>query len=90
MRRTRRSSGFLTCLIINLLLNFEGSIPAWICLALHLWIEISILWFVGALLLWILCIILGMKFMGWATSVGNIPDPVKENKNPYSVRSDRP
>lgn len=28
MRRTRRSGGFFLCLLLNLLLNWEGVIPA--------------------------------------------------------------
>ena len=86
MRRTRRSGSFLLCLLINMLLNLEWSIPSWILLGLHIWLGISIWWFVGALLLWILRLLLGMWLMGWARDCGNQKDPPKENKNPYSVK----
>lgn len=86
MRRTRYDGGFWLCLILNLLLNLEWSIPAWICLALHFWLKISIFWFIGALALWILGILLWMRLIGWAAAAGNVPDPPKANKNPYSVR----
>ena len=86
MRRTKRSGSFLLCLLINLLLNLEGSIPAWVLLALHVWLEISIWWFAGALCLWILAVLAGMWLMGWAVDCGNGKDPPKENKNPYSVK----
>ena len=86
MRKTRRSANFFLCLLINLLLNLEWSIPAWILLALHFWLGISIWWFVGGLALWILGILLGMKLMGWAAACGSEKDPPKANKNPYSAK----
>ena len=86
MRKTKSSGGFFLCLIINLLLNLEWSIPAWILLALHFWLDISIWWFVGGLAFWLLSILSGMWIMGWAASCGNQKDPPKENKNPYSVK----
>ena len=86
MRRTKRSGGFIICLLFNMLINLEWSIPAWILLALHFWLDISIWWFVGALAFWILSIISWMSIMGWATDCSNTPDPPKENKNPYSVK----
>ena len=87
IRKTRRSGGFFLCLLINLILNLEWSVPAWIALALHVWLDISIWWFVGALTLWILGIVADMWLIGWAARCGNEKDPPKENKNPYSVKS---
>jgi hypothetical protein len=68
-------------------LNLEWSIPAWILLALHFILDISIIWFVIALSAWILIIVLWMVLMGWAADCSNIPDPPKENKNPYSKKN---
>ena len=86
MRRTNRGGSFLLCLLINLLLNLEWSIPAWILLALHFWLDISPWGFAGGLAVWILPVLSGMWLMGWARSCGNEKDPPKENKNPYSVK----
>lgn len=87
MRRWgRNSGGFLLSLLLNMLLSLEWSIPAWIMLALHFWLDISIWWFVGALALWIGRLLLGMWFMGWAAACGSQKDPPKENKNPYSAK----
>ena len=86
MRRTKRGGSFLLCLLINLLLNLEWCIPALILLGLHFWLGISLWWFVAALALWVLSILAGMWFMGWAASCGNEKDPPRPNKNPYSVR----
>jgi len=87
MKKFRRQGSFLLTLLINLLLNLEWSIPAWVLLALHFWLGLSIWWFIGGLALWILRVLAGMWLMGWAVSCGNTKDPPKENKNPYSKKS---
>lgn len=89
MRSTKRSGGFLLCLLVNLILNWEWSIPAWVLLALHFWLDISLWWFVGGLAFWVACILSGMWLMGWAARVGSEPTPHRENKNPYSVKGDK-
>lgn len=86
MRRRRVSGGsFWLCLLLNMLLNLEGTIPAWILLALHFWLGWSIWWFVLAIGLWVGHILLWMLLMGGVSKCANTPDPPKENKNPYSV-----
>lgn len=85
MRKNKRSGNFLISLFFNILLNFEGIIPAAVLLVLHFWLDISIWWSAAALALWLLWIILWMLFMGWANECGNTPDKPKENKNPYSA-----
>ena len=84
MRRTKRTGNFFLCLLINIMLNVEGSIPAWILLILHFCIGISIFWFWLALALWIIYLLVWMKIIGWAGRCST-PDPPKENKNPYSA-----
>lgn len=86
MRRTRRYGSFLVCFLVNLLLNLKWSIPAWILLALHVWLRIRVLWFVLALAAWMLSVVAWMLIFGWARDCGNEKDPPKENKNPYSVK----
>ena len=66
-----------------MLLNPEGTIPAWIFLALHFLRGWSLLWFGLALALWVIYLIVWMRIVGWAGSCSK-PDPPKENKNPYS------
>ena len=41
MRKNRRIGSVLLCFSFNLLLNLRWSIPAWIALALHLWLGVS-------------------------------------------------
>ena len=84
-----RGGSFLLCLIINLLLDLSCSIPAWICLALHFWVGLSIWWFIVAIGLWVLGNVLWMCFMGWASRCGSEKTPPRENKNPYSVGNGR-
>ena len=86
MRRTKRSGSFFLCLLLNLLLNLEWSIPAWALLALHFWRDVSLWWFVGGLAFWLLSILFGMWMMGWAAGCGSVKDPPKENKNPCSKK----
>lgn len=85
MRKTKRTGSFFLVLLINIALNLDGTIPAWILLALHFWLDISILWFWLALGLWLGGILLWMALMGWANRCST-PTPKKENKNPYSVK----
>lgn len=84
MRRTKLSGSFFICLLINMLLNFEGIIPAAVLLALHLVLKLSVWWAAAALIIWLLWLIVWMKIIGSAGQCGNTADPPKENKNPYS------
>ena len=86
MRRIKKSGSFLLCLVINLLLNLEWSIPAWVLLALHFWLEISIWWSIGGFAFWLLSVLADMWIIGWATSCSSEKDPPKDNKNPYSKK----
>lgn len=85
MRRTKRSGNFILCLLFNMLLNFEGLIPAAVLLVLHFIFGWSVWWSALAAALWIVWLIIWMLFIGWAGRCSSTPDPPKENKNPYSV-----
>ena len=85
-RRIRRAGYLLLGFFINLLLHMEWGIPAGVLLVLHFWLKISIGWFIGGLVFWGLAILAGMWLMGWAADAASLPDPPRENKNPYSVR----
>ena len=87
MKRVEHTGGFWLCLLLNLLLNWQWSIPGWVLLGLHLWLRIPVWWAVGGFALWILRILLGMWLYRWAARCGAEKDPPKENKNPYSKKS---
>lgn len=86
MRRTRRSGGFFLCLLLNLLLNWEGAIPAALLFALHRWRGWPLWWAGLALALWIGGLIVWMLVIGWASDCGSRRDEARENKNPYSSK----
>lgn len=87
MRRASQSGSFWLCLLLNMALNLEGTIPAWILLALHFVLGWSIWWFVLALGLWLGHILLRMALIRWIGRCANSPDPPKINKNPYSAKN---
>ena len=84
MRKTNRGSGFFICLLFNMLLNLEWSLPGFALLILHFLINIPLWWSLVAFAIWIAVLVMWMRFIGWAGRAGNIPDPPKPNKNPYS------
>ena len=83
-RRPKINGGFFSALLVNLIFNLEWTIPAWLLLGAHYFFRISIFWFVGALILWVLGVSVKTIVFSWLVRNGNIPDPPKENKNPYS------
>lgn len=85
MRRTQRTGNFFLCLLINLLINPEGLVPAAILFALHFILDLSLWWAALALALWVLWHLLWTLALSWVSRAGNIPDLPKENKNPYSA-----
>ena len=91
MRTPRVDGNFFLALLINMIFNLEGTIPAWILLVLHFIIGLSIKWFWIALGIWMIGLMLWMWICGcvygWAAKCGNTPDPPKKNVNPYSVKS---
>lgn len=86
MRRTKRGGGFFLCLLLNVLLNWEGAIPAALLFALHRWRGWPLWWAGLALALWIGGILLWMLVIGWASDCGSRRDEPRENKNPYSSK----
>jgi len=86
MHKWREHRNMLLCLLLNLMFNLDGTIPAWILLALHILLDISVLWFWLALFAWFLLIVLRMLLFMWVNRCAT-PDRPKENKNPYSASS---
>ena len=86
MRRTKRGGGFFLCLLLNVLLNWEGALPAALLFALHRWRGWPLWWAGLALALWIGGLIVWMLVIGWASDCGSRRDEPRENKNPYSSR----
>lgn len=89
-KRPRVNGGFFAALGINLIFDLEWTIPAWILLVLHFVFDISILWFIGAIALWVVGVGVKTAVFSWLIREGNRPDPPKENKNPYSSTEYKP
>lgn len=85
-RRPEKRTGFFAALGINLIFDLEWTIPAWILLAIHFIFGISIWWFVGALVIWVIGVAIKTAVFSWLIRTGNTPDTPKENKNPYSSK----
>lgn len=79
-----RIKEFFVCLLFNMLINLEWTIPAWILLVTHFVFGWGIMWFWIALGVWFLGIILWMIVIGWASKCSGCDIP-KKNINPYSV-----
>lgn len=80
----KRFFEYIFNVFLSLVFHWYWSIPAWILLILHFTLGISIWWFVGALLLWIIGVRVFVHVVGWLTHMGNQPEKENKNKNPYS------
>ncbi len=89
-KRPQVNGGFFAALGINLIFDLEWTIPAWVLLVLHFVFDISILWFIGAIALWVVGVGVKTAVFSWLIREGNRPDPPKENKNPYSSTEYKP
>lgn len=87
MRRAERTGNFLLYLLLNLLLNIEWSIPAWILLALHFILGWPLWPFFAALGAWILWLLITMGLLGLVSRIANADEPKTKNKNPYSQKT---
>lgn len=89
-KRPQVNGGFFAALGINLIFDLEWTIPAWILLVLHFVFDISILWFIGAIALWVVGVGVKTAVFSWLIREGNRPELPKENKNPYSSTEYKP
>lgn len=82
-RHIQSAGNFLFCLIISLVLNLQGLIPAVIALVLYLWLGFPPLWIVFTLAgIWFFIILVQLLVIRWAASGPSKPSG--SNKNPYS------
>ena len=90
MKKRPQGNGFFSALLINLVFDLEWTIPAWLLLAAHFIFDISLWWFAGALAVWVIGVAIKTAVLSWLVHIGNIPDPPKENKKPYSSTGYKP
>ncbi len=84
--RKANSGNFFLALVLNLVLNLEWLIPAFLLLILHFTVKLSIFWFWLTFGIWIGGILITTLVLSWAGSCSEPPEPA-ENKNPYSKHS---
>ena len=86
MKTPKRTVGFLTGVLLNMFINWQWlTVPA-LLLILHFWLKISIWWFVGAISLWAVMIIIVTLILNYGMSYYSV-DPERPNKNPYSYKA---
>ena len=85
--RKRDFGGFMLCFLMNLVFNLGWSVPAWILLAAHFILKISIWWFASLLIIWFFIILLRTLLTSWAGDCASVRDESKKNLNPYSASS---
>lgn len=88
--KLKKDGGFWLCFFLNMIFNFEWSIPGWILLALHFAVGISLWWSVAAFGIWIGFLLLTAAVIKWVSHCSNKPRKKAENKNPYSVKVRNP
>jgi len=86
MKWMKGLGGILLSLLLRVLLDPLWTILAVLLLVMHWRLGISIWWFVGLVVLWNGKILLSGWLLSWAAKCGAEKPPVRENKNPYSVK----
>ncbi len=81
--RKAETGNFILTYLLNVVLNFEWSLPAWILLGLHFWLDVPIYFFWIALGVWLGGSLLFMLVIALIRK-SIPPDKPQENKNPYS------
>ena len=88
MKQKRESGGFFLCFGINLLMHSWWLAVGLLLLGLHYWAgwPLWLNWVAGGI--WVLHSLLVTLFISWGRSAGAVKDPPRENKNPYSAKSE--
>ena len=86
MKWTKGLGGILRSMLLRVLFDPLWTILSVSLLVMHWRLGISIWWFVGLVILWNGKILLSGWLVGWAAKCGSEKSPVRENKNPYSVK----
>lgn len=76
--RKRDFGGFMLCFLMNLVFNLGWSVPAWILLAAHFILKISIWWFASLLIIWFFIILLRTLLISWAGDCASVRDEPKK------------
>lgn len=84
MRRTAHGHGFFLCLLINMLFRFEWAMAAIAFVGVHFWLGWPLFLALIPLVIWVLYALAVTLVLSLANRAGNMQDPPRPNKNPYS------
>lgn len=84
MRRVSKDHGFIMSLVLNMAFRPEWVVAAIFLFLLHRFVGISFWWYVAVLIAWFVYSLIITCVLFWANRMGNAPERVSKNKNPYS------
>lgn len=88
MKQADPSRGFLLCFLTNLTLHFWWGAASLVLLILHFWLDISLIFSWAAFAIWGIQSLILTALVYWVNQNGQERDPVKQNKNPYSAKTE--
>lgn len=74
------SSGCMFSLLINMLINIKGLLPAVVLIVLHFCIDLSIWWSALAVIIWLAVLIVKMLFISFLSKLDSVPTTNNKNK----------
>lgn len=88
MRRADPSRGYFMCFLANLALHFWWGAAWFVLLILHFWLDTPwiLSWVASAI--WVLESLILTTLTYMANQCGQERDPVKQNRNPYSHKTE--
>ncbi len=92
MRNAKKTGGFFLCLLLNLLINLEWTIPGFVFMGLFIWLGHQVfMWLmIAAFSIYVISVLAWTVMMSLANKAGNSQDAPRENKNPYSSKGYEP
>lgn len=88
MKHTSENSGYLVCVLLNMILNWEIGAVAFVLWVIAMWFGVSFYPAIAALIAWIALGVIITGIFAWAGSGENSLKTNNElpNVNPYSVK----
>ena len=79
-------SGFIFSFLLNSFWHLRWTVPAWVLLALHFWLKISVWWSLSCFGLFLAAMLIYCLLLNSMISAGSYTDKEKPNLNPYSAK----
>lgn len=88
MKRPDPSKGFVPCFLTNLALHFWWGVAALVFMILHFWLDVPWIFSRAASAIWGIQSLILTALAYWGNKCGQERDPIKQNKNPYSAKTE--